>query len=161
MSILIDTDVLSAFAKINSLELFTQLFHSDEMIIPDGVFEELMTIKELGYEFVDDIFRFVKNTPLTESELDIYHSLLLYTSLGKGELQCIAVCISRNFPFITNDKKAKIFAIKKGIKAWDIPDILKALLKSGIKTKDDVLDLIDMLEKKDMMIFKNKDRILL
>jgi len=160
LSILLDTDVLSAFAKIGGLVLIKDMFPNDELLIPDGVYEELMQIKELGYEFVDDIFNFVKDTPMIQDELVAYHSFLSSTNLGKGELQCIAICILRNCPFITNDKKAKNFAREKDVKAWDIPDLLKALWKTGIKNKDDVAVLMDMLEQKDRMVIKDKNRIL-
>lgn len=103
MSILVDTDVLSAFAKIGGLELINELFSNEEMLITNGVYEELVHIKESGYDFVDQIFNSVRNTPMGDDELNIYHSFLEHTNLGKGELQCIAVCIVRNYPFITND----------------------------------------------------------
>ena len=160
MSILLDTDVLSAFAKISGLELLNELFSSDELLITNGVYEELMYIRESGYDFVDQILGFVRNTPMDGKELDAYHSFLKRTSLGKGELQCIAVCIVRGYPFVTNDRKAKNFASVKGVVAWDIPDILKALWVAEIKSKEDVAILIKTLEQKDRMIIKDKNRIL-
>ena len=160
MSILLDTDILSAFAKTGEVGLLKDLFPGDELLIPDGVYEELMHIKELGYEFVDDILDLVKDTTMTQDELTVYHSFLSSTNLGKGELQCIAICTSRNYPFLTNDKEAKNFARAKNIKAWDIPDILKALWKTKIKSQDDVAVLMDKLEQKDKMIIKNKNLIL-
>lgn len=142
------------------LELLKELFPNDEILIPNGVYEELAHIKESGYGFVDKIYDFVKVTPLVDTELKEYHSLLTSTGLGKGELQCIAICMSRNCPFLTNDKKAKNSAREKGIKAWDIPDILKAIWKAGIRNKEEIGILVDMLEKKDYMVIKNKNSIL-
>jgi predicted nucleic acid-binding protein len=115
LSILLDTDVLSAFAKISGLELLHELFSSDELLITNGVYEELTYIRESGYDFVDQILDFVRNTPMDDEELDMYHSFLKRTNLGKGELQCIAVCIMRGYPFIMNDRKAKNFASVKGV----------------------------------------------
>jgi predicted nucleic acid-binding protein len=112
----------------------------------------LAQIKELGYDFVDEIYDFVKVTPLSDTELKDYHSLLLSIDLGKGELQCIVICMSRICPFLTNDKKAKNFAREKGIKTWDIPDLLKAIWKAGIKRREEVRILIDLLEMKDYMV---------
>ena len=160
MSILLDTDVLSAFAKISGLELMNDLFSGEEMLITNGVYEELVYIRESGYAFVDQIFSFVRNTPMNEAELDMYHSFLKRTNLGKGELQCIAVCIVRGHPFITNDRKARNFASAKGVVTWDIPDILKALWMTGIKSKEDVASLMELLERKDLMVIKNKNQIL-
>ncbi len=160
MSILLDTDVLSAFAKISGLELLNELFSSDELLTTNGVYEELAYIRESGYDFADQILGFIRNTPMNDVELDTYHSFLKRTNLGKGELQCIAVCIVRGYPFITNDRKAKNFASAKGVVAWDVPYILKALWVAEIKSKEDVAILMKMLEQKDMMIIKNKNQIL-
>ena len=160
MSILLDTDVLSAFAKISGLELMNELFSGEEMLIANGVYEELAYIRESGYDFVDQILGFVRNTPMNKEELDVYHSFLKRTNLGKGELQCIAVCIVRGYPFITNDRKARNFASAKGVVTWDIPDILKALWMTGIKSKEDVASLMELLERKDLMVIKNKNQIL-
>ncbi|NJD77944.1 MAG: hypothetical protein FIB08_12770 [Candidatus Methanoperedens sp.] len=41
------------------------------------------------------------------------------------------------YPFITNDKKAKRFAKKNNVIAWDIPDIMKAMRKTGIRSKEE------------------------
>ncbi len=97
---------------------------------------------------------------MNDEELDIYHSFLKHTSLGKGELQCIVVCIVRGHPFVTNDRKAKNFASAKGVMAWDIPDILKALWMTKIKSREDVASLMELLERKDLMVIKNKNQIL-
>lgn len=83
MSILLDTDVLSAFAKISGLELMNELFSGEEMLIANGVYEELAYIRESGYDFVDQIFSFVRNTPMNEDELDMYHSFMKRQS-GQG-----------------------------------------------------------------------------
>lgn len=160
MSIVCDTDVLSAFAKIDGLDLFSRLFPKHKVAITNGVYEELMSIKQAGYEFPDGIFSIAEMVIMTEAELEKYHSFLLFTRLGKGELQCISVCIHRKLPFITNDKKAKRFAQENNVIAWDIPDILKALWKTGVLTKDEVRDIMKALEEKDMMVISRKETIL-
>ncbi|MDD5616124.1 MAG: hypothetical protein PHH85_07980 [Candidatus Methanoperedens sp.] len=44
--------------------------------------------------------------------------------------------------------------------AWDIPDILKALWKTGLKSKEEVKSIMNDLEIKDMMVISNKEKIL-
>ncbi|NJD78703.1 MAG: hypothetical protein FIB08_16690 [Candidatus Methanoperedens sp.] len=112
----------------------------------NGVFEELIYIKQAGYDFVDRIIDFVEIISMNAKEQEKYHSFLTSTSFGKGELQCISICISRKYPFITNDKKAKRFAEKNNVIAWDIPDIMKALWKTGIRNKEEVKGIMDDLE---------------
>lgn len=160
MSIVCDTDVLSAFAKIDGLELITELFSKHKIVTSNGVYEELIFIKQAGYEFVDRIINFVEIISMDDKEQEKYHSFLSSTSFGKGELQCISICISRKYPFITNDKKAKHFAQKNDVIAWDIPDIMKALWKTEIRSKGEVKAIMENLEIKDMMIIKDKEKIL-
>ncbi len=124
------------------------------------MYEELIYIKQAGYDFVDRIIDFVEIISMNAKEQKKYHSFLTSTSFGKGELQCISICISRKYPFITNDKKAKRFAEKNEVIAWDIPDIMKALWKTGIRSKEEVRGIMDDLEIKDMMIINNKEKIL-
>ncbi len=160
MSVVCDTDVLSALAKIDGLKLLSELFPKREIVTTNGVYEELIYIKQAGYDFVDRIIDFVEIISMNAKEQKKYHSFLTSTSFGKGELQCISICISRKYPFITNDKKAKRFAEKNEVIAWDIPDIMKALWKTGIRSKEEVRGIMDDLEIKDMMIINNKEKIL-
>ena len=160
MSIVCDTDILSAFAKIDGLKLLSELFPKHKIVTSNGVYEELIFIKQAGYDFVDCIMDLIEIISMDTRELEKYHSFLPSTSFGKGELQCISICISRKYPFITNDKKAKRFAEKNEVIAWDIPDIMKALWKTGIRSKEEVKGIMNNLEIKDMMIINNKEKIL-
>ena len=160
MSIIYDTDVLSTFVKIDGISLFSLLFPKSRIAISNGVYEELMFIKQAGYDFADSIMELAEIIPMDAAELEQYHSFLDSTQLGKGELQCISICIFRKYPFITNDKKAKRFAEQNEVIVWDIPDVLKAFWKTGIKTKDEVKYIMQALEEKDMMTIRDKERIL-
>ncbi len=104
--IVCDTDVLSAFAKIDGLRLLSELFPKHSIVTSNGAYEELAFIKQAGYDFVNSITDFVEIISMNTKEQDEYNSFLSSTNLGKGELQCISICIFRKFPFITNDKKA-------------------------------------------------------
>lgn len=160
LSIVCDTDVLSALAKIDELSLLTLLFPGHKVVTSNGVYEELAFIKQEGYDFVDRIHAFVEIIPMNAIEQEKYHSFLSSTQFGKGELQCISICIFRKYPFITNDKKAKRFSEQNKVITWDIPDLMKALWTTGIQSKDEVKNIMAALEEKDMMIICNKERIL-
>lgn len=160
MSIVCDTDVLSAFSKIDGLLLLSELFPNHKILTSNGVYEELIFIKQAGYDFVNRIIDFVEIISMNDKELVKYHSFMSSTNFGKGELQCISICIFRKCPFITNDKKAKRFAEKNNVTVWDIPDLMKALWKTGIRSKEEVKGIMGDLEKKDFMIISNKEKIL-
>ncbi|HEY9207161.1 MAG TPA: hypothetical protein VIO58_14705 [Candidatus Methanoperedens sp.] len=57
-------------------------------------------------------------------------------------------------------KRAKRFAERNEVITWDIPDIMKALWKTGIRSKEEVKGIMGDLEIKDMMIINNKEKIL-
>lgn len=57
--------------------------------------------------------------------------------------------------FLTNDKVAKKFAKDYGVEAWDIPDILKALWASGVKSKEEIKGIISEMERKDRMVIQD------
>ena len=53
MDAIIDTDIISTFGKIKKYELLLKLFSSSELYISSSVYRDLITAKELGYDFVD------------------------------------------------------------------------------------------------------------
>lgn len=160
LSIVCDTDVLSAFSKIDGLFLLSELFPKHTIVISNGVYEELIFIKQSGYPFVNRIIDSVEIISMNDKEIEKYHSFMSSTNFGKGELQCISICIFRKCPFITNDKKAKRFVEQNNVTAWDIPDLMKALWKTGIRSKEEVKEIMGDLEKKDFMIISDKEKIL-
>ena len=156
MNILCDTDVLSCFAKIKGLQLLKQLFPNAIFLITTAVYEELMRCKDAGFSFPDEIFEFVEVTQLNRDELGEYRKVLARARhLGKGEIHSIVIAKFRNCPFLTNDKFAKEFAKDYGVEAWDIPDILKALWASGVKSKEEIKKIISEMERKDRMIIQD------
>ena len=70
MSIVCDTDVLSALAKIDGLNLLSQLFPKHKIVTSNGVYEELIFIKQAGYDFVDCIMDFVEIISMDARELE-------------------------------------------------------------------------------------------
>jgi len=156
LNILCDTDVLSCFAKIKGLQLLKQLFPNAIFLISTAVYEELMRCKDAGFSFPDEIFEFVDVTLLNSGELEEYKWVLAHARhLGKGELHSIVIAKFRNCPFLTNDKVAKKFAKDYGVEAWDIPDILKALWASGVKSKEEIRGIISEMERKDRMVIQD------
>ena len=153
MNILCDADVLSCFAKIKALQLLMGVFPNARFLIPTAVYEELMKCKDAGFIFPDEIFEFVDVIQLNRGELEEYKMMLARERhLGKGEIQSIIIAKFRKYHFLTNDKLAKKFAKDYGIEAWDIPNILKALWRSGIKSKEEIKEIILEMERKDRMV---------
>jgi len=156
LNILCDTDVLSCFAKIKGLKLLKQLFPNAVFLISTAVYEELIRCKDAGFSFPDRIFEFTDVTQLNEGELEDYKLILARARhLGHGEIHSIIIARFRKYPFLTNDKIAKKFAKENGVEAWDIPDILKALLAKGVKSKEEIKWIISEMERTDRMVIQD------
>lgn len=74
MIVLADTDILSAFAKVNAMKLIKKLF--EELKISPSIYEELMRAKRAGYSFVDNIFQNTEIILLSEMEFNSFRNLL-------------------------------------------------------------------------------------
>jgi len=78
-----DTDILSAFGKVEKVEVLGSLF--DEILIGPAVFEELLQAQRAGFTFVEDVIKAARLIPL-DSELEerMRRFSLLYPQLGRS-----------------------------------------------------------------------------
>ena len=73
-------------------------------------------------------------------------------TLGKGELESIAVCINRSAIFATFDEKAEQFAKTRDVHVLHIHTVLKMLLKTGLCSESDIMDIVKKIEEADKRI---------
>jgi predicted nucleic acid-binding protein len=150
--IILDTNIVSTFIKIEKLPLLASLFPNHVLTMSKGVKEELTA------SLFQDIP--IDETSLSPDEFLFFDKFAKrYGSLGKGELECITICISRSIPMLTNDRKAKNVAIENGVLCWDLPEILRALLLKHLVDPDQLEILIKSIEDEDNIVFKNKVRL--
>jgi len=55
-----DTDILSMFGKVKSVNILNLLFK--ELFMPTTVYEELLKAKEVGFSFVDEVLKTIEVT---------------------------------------------------------------------------------------------------
>jgi len=164
--ILVDTNIISTFAKIDRLELLFEVFKQRILYISPNVFQELKDARDKRYDFVELIFELLQSgklkiLPLEEDE---YMSMLqLPKYFGKGELDSIAICTRRNCTFLSNERKVTRFCEENEIDHFDLNGILKALWRFDIVSREDVVQIINEMEEKDNLkivsreeIFRNK-----
>ncbi|MBI3911058.1 MAG: hypothetical protein HY320_09015 [Armatimonadetes bacterium] len=96
--------------------------------------------------------------PLTAEE--IVQRLNLPSSLSDGEAESIALCKSRSAAFVTNDRRARNYCLSASIEVFDLIDLLRALWKLGVRTKEDVGDLITTIEAQEGTVIRGRERIL-
>lgn len=151
-TIILDTNIVSTFLKIDELSLLQSLFPNHVLAITTGVREELQAA-----EFNTGPFAMVK---LTRDENDRKEILArTYGFLGKGELECIAFGLSRSIPMLTNDHRAKNAALEQGITCFDLPEILRAMIFKGTIDLVRLQQIVHAIESKDNIIFKNVERL--
>jgi len=153
-TLVFDTNIVSTIQKVAGLDSLKATFPNCIFIIPPAVESELKKAGLSSYDFE------VKE--LSSRELEIVTDLSQrHNSLGLGELQCMALSINKGFPCFTNDRKACFAALKEGVSCWNLPEILRAMLLKGVLTREELKDLIDNIENKDNIVFRNKERIYL
>ena len=142
--VIIDTDILSMFAKADAIDLLIELF-KDKIVITPKIRDEISVPLEYGYDFPLRVLSRIRTMPLNKSAVGEYEKLQEELSLGKGELEAIAYCKTEKCMFVTNDLKARTFAKSKGIFVISLQSILKALWKKRILTKKEVRKLFNKI----------------
>jgi predicted nucleic acid-binding protein len=155
--ILVDTDMLSAMAKIDRLPLLLALFHTAELYVTPGVFIELAHSFNLGRQYAIEVFALLTTGQLqvvylTSEEVAFRESLP--TTLGAGERESLAVVRVRGGAVLSNESRVAHYCHQYGIPCLRIPDILRALWVEGIVSKEEVQDIVRHLQMKDRMQFK-------
>ncbi|MFW6305174.1 MAG: hypothetical protein ACOC1V_05305 [Candidatus Saliniplasma sp.] len=160
MTLILDTDILSSLAKIERLSLLQKVFPNRDRLIPTGVYEELEEAMEIGYEFPEMIFEFTEAVSLEGKELEEYKTQLTeMRKLDKGELQCLIIAEKRGYIFLTNDNFARREGKSRGLKTYNLAEVVKAAHIAGELNEGEVKDMIKALEEKDNFTFANESHL--
>lgn len=160
MHIIFDTDILSTFAKADAILYLEMLFTNDRLLITPAVYSELKVPKEYGYDFPDQIFnsnRF-ELVQLTNREIDEFKlNLLEVKTIHSGELEAITIAMNREYMFCSKDEKALKYAVSHHVEVLYFHTILKTLWRFGVLTQNKVEELMDVMEREDNMLIKDRD----
>lgn len=162
MKVICDTDLLSAFAKIDKLSLLKKAFPKGNFFISNYVYDELLESKKMGFDFPEKIFQLTKITTLNEDEVKEYEKERVkprYYSLSNSDLASLILARERNLILLSNDYQLLKKAENENVLAIDIYDILRILYKRQKIKKQEVNRSLDKIEKEDNTLFKNRDRI--
>ncbi len=157
--VLVDTNILSTFAKIKRLELLFEIIDREELYISTSVLHELDMAKNVGYDFVQTIFAYIDKERISiismnDEESDLY--LELPDSFGRGERESVAISKSRDYIFVSNETRVKNYCDRNDIYIVDLPTLLRRAWKTGVKEKETVKNIIETIESKDNIIFKDR-----
>lgn len=160
MKVIIDTDLASAFAKANRLDLILRLFQKKEPVITPEIYKELLVPMTYGYSFPHLIFQKLKVIyPIDKETIDFQEMLLSNPKLGRGELEAIALGKSRGYAYAAIDRRALKFAESMNIVVFPIDVILRLLWMENVISKAEVRELIVLLEEKDKLKIVDVEKI--
>jgi predicted nucleic acid-binding protein len=160
MTFVLDTDVLSLFAKTESLDLLLRLFRVERLAITQGVFNELLIPLDYGYEFPRLIFAKSVIVSLSQAEIDTYENLRLQGQVSAADAEQIALCRNRQWLYVTMDKVAAELAARQNVTTIDLLTLFKAIRQSQILDGEPLRQLILSMEKADRTQFPFRDEML-
>ena len=146
--IVIDTDILSMFAKVDAIDALKKLF-KDRIVMTPKIRDEISIPLEYGYVFPLNVISKIETIPLSSSALKEYERLSGSWTLGRGELEAISYCKTENGIFLTNDRKARELAKKEGVRVISLQAALRALWKTGIETKEETIKILEAIKEVD------------
>jgi len=158
LSIILDTDFLSAFLKVGRLFLVKDFYQVEFLLVPPAVHREL-SATSLNEDLAKLSWVQVK-APSPGWDLSSPSEFLL---LGAGEQQAIALARQSDQALVlSNDNSARGLAQRLGVQAIDIPGFLLACKISGFLGREALHELIRDLQEKDRYGFRKEvlDRLL-
>ncbi len=152
---LIDTDILSTFAKIERLDLLCELFGDEKVGVTENVIMEICRAVESGL----DIHRKVLDL-IDEGRIGIIstkredHVLMrkLPDFMGAGERDAFAICLNNGFVLVTDDRKVIRLAKKRNVEVISLHMILRALWILEVCRRDEIREIIDSIHIKDRKV---------
>jgi len=161
--VLADTNILSTFAQIDQLSLLLRLFGNQRVGVVPAVYAEFQAGVKKGYTDLQTVVKLIQQGRIdlvTPNAQEVFQQDLLPASFDAGERETLAVAKSRGHAILTNETQVKNWCNRERIEYWDLPGLLRALWRINLVTREQVRSLIDQIEARDRIVFRNKEAIL-
>jgi predicted nucleic acid-binding protein len=160
--ILVDSNILSSFTRVGELGLVFTLFDRTRLGVTPAVMAEINGALAEGCSWLEEVRLLVAGGQLDlvapqADELLVAKSLP--ASLGAGEREAIALAQSRGWAFLTNDKRARNYCRQAGLRAYDLPGLLRAIWQGRVRSAQFVEQLCARIEAAEGMVIRNKEAI--
>lgn len=149
VNVVVDSDFLSSFLKIEALDTVREYFRAERLLLPQAVFRELavttLLSQVVGAEWIE--LREVSSDMLEDAA---HTAPPDFGGLGAGEREAIALAhrLDRAI-LLMNDKKALRCATALGIHTVNVPAFLLLYRSLGSEAGSRVRSLVEALEEKD------------
>jgi predicted nucleic acid-binding protein len=160
--ILVDTSILSTFARVDALDLLWALFPRVPVGVTPVIYRELQEAVTQGCGWLEQVPGLIRSGRLqmaTPTSAEVLAAEGLPDSLGLGEREAISLCQSRGWSFVTNDRRARNYCREAGVEVFDLAGLLRALWTTGVRPKKFVRGLLERMEEAESIVFKNKAAI--
>ncbi|MFL6192528.1 MAG: hypothetical protein ACJ75H_00045 [Thermoanaerobaculia bacterium] len=156
LRVVFDTDFLSAFLKIDRLDLVRRFFQVEAAFVPPAVYREIartdLLEKLVAVPWIQVQGPEAPGSPILSDDPDL-------ANLGLGEREAIALAAERaGSTLLTNDNKARSTAVRRGVVAITIPAFLLACKDAGVASRDEISRLVTALEERDHYGFRKDVR---
>ena len=161
--LLAETNILSTFAKIDQLSLLFRLFDNQRVGVVPAVYAEFQAGVDKGYADLQAIVELIQQRRIdlvAPTAQEVFQKDALPASFDAGERETLSVAKSRGCTVLTNETHIKNWCKRERIECWDLPALLRALWRTNIVSRELVRSLIDQIEAKDRIVFRNKEAIL-
>jgi len=148
--VVLDTDFLSAFLKIDRLSLVRDFYGVEVLLVPPAVFREVSRT-----QLVESLagLSWVRVESLGAGEPPFFED----PRLGQGEKDAIALAGQHaDSILLTNDNRALEAARSAGLRVVDIPSFLLSCKQSGFLDREQIQSLIQALWDKDRYRFRRE-----
>lgn len=161
LDIILDCDIISTIAKIDRIDLLSDLFEKNRLFIPDAVYVELLEAEKMGFEFPKRVFNSrIELATLSQQELKDFEDIVKNPKIHSGEAEGIAIARRRGGVFLTNDRVAVKFCEQEDVAVLDLKDVLKLVARNRIVNETEMLQIINNIETKDNTVITETEEIL-
>lgn len=151
VTVILDTDFLSAFLKIERMSLIREFYQVASLYVPPAVYREVAVTDLLPHLVALEWVRVRK----PKSRQDALEGLAEYQRLGTGEQEAIALARECSpSVLLVNDNQARRVAARVGVNVVNIPAFLLACKQSGILSRAELSAIIADLQTKDFYTFR-------
>jgi predicted nucleic acid-binding protein len=155
-TVILDTDFLSSFLKIEQCDLIRALYTDARVTIPLAVYRELAATDLLRILLSLD---WIKVEPAELLPDEALRQNTVFQNLGAGEQTCLL--LARQLPdsmLLISDNKARQFARTLGLTTVNIPAFLLACKLAGLVNPVQMARIVEDLKNKDFYEFKPEVR---
>jgi len=150
--VILDTDFLSAFLKIEQVPLIRSFYQVDTVLVPFAVYREI-AVTALLPRLAE--FPWLRLTEPNQDRLAALQQNEPFARLGSGEQEAIALVLEQpDAVLLMNDNQARRVATHLGVTVTHIPAFLLACKMTRLVDRDTMADLITALRARDHYEFR-------